>query len=134
MAEPVQFPQNILPRIEPSRAAQAQVIRDQARAAAKQAFENILQSTLQQGDALRFSAHAKDRLVSRGIHLQSADLQKIQQAVERAAAKGAKQALLIKENLALIVSVTNRTVITALDGAHMRENVFTNIDSAVFVE
>jgi len=33
--------------------------------------------------------------------------------------------------LALIVSIKNRTVITAVDGQSLKENVFTNIDSAV---
>jgi len=39
----------------------------------------------------------------------------------------------VMDNQAFIVSVTNRTVITALDGSSMKENVFTNIDSAVIV-
>ncbi|MER3452934.1 MAG: flagellar biosynthesis protein, partial [Acidimicrobiia bacterium] len=30
-------------------------------------------------------------------------------------------------------SVPSRTVVTALDRAHLREHVFTNIDSAVLV-
>ena len=38
------------------------------------------------------------------------------------------------EDLAFVVSVTNRTVITAMDGEHITDNVFTNIDSAVFVQ
>ena len=54
-------------------------------------------------------------------------------AVNKAAAKGARQSLLVMDNQAFIVSVTNRTVITALDGSSMKENVFTNIDSAVIV-
>ena len=37
------------------------------------------------------------------------------------------------EDVALVVSVKNRTVITAVDRAQMKENVFTNIDSAVIV-
>jgi flagellar operon protein len=69
----------------------------------------------------------------RNIQLSEADLERIQNAVQKAAAKGAKQSLLVMENLAFIVSVTNRTVITALDGGSMKENVFTNIDSAVIV-
>jgi hypothetical protein len=32
-----------------------------------------------------------------------------------------------------VVSVKNRTVITVVDAAHMKENVFTNIDSAVIL-
>jgi flagellar operon protein len=55
------------------------------------------------------------------------------EAVNKAASKGARQSLLVMDNQAFIVSVPNRTVITALDGGSMKENVFTNIDSAVIV-
>ena len=34
---------------------------------------------------------------------------------------------------ALVVSVKNRTVVTALDKTQMKGNVFTNIDSAVII-
>ena len=54
-------------------------------------------------------------------------------------AKGARDALLLMpgasrgEDLALVVSITHRTVVTAVDGENIHENVFTNIDSAVVV-
>ncbi len=35
------------------------------------------------------------------------------------------------DDVALVVSVANRTVITAIDGENLKENVFTQIDSAV---
>jgi len=38
------------------------------------------------------------------------------------------------DGLALIVSVPNRVVITAVDGADARDGVFTNIDSAVIAQ
>jgi flagellar operon protein len=34
-------------------------------------------------------------------------------------------------DMAFIVSVRNRTIVTAMDSEHIKENVFTNIDSAV---
>lgn len=36
-------------------------------------------------------------------------------------------------NLALVVSVKNHIVITAIDDRYMKDNVFTNIDSVVIV-
>ena len=36
------------------------------------------------------------------------------------------------DDLALVVSVKNRTVITVTDRDGLRDNVFTNIDGAVF--
>lgn len=82
---------------------------------------------------LKLSAHAQQRLNSRQIELTPQDWEKIQKGVEKAAAKGAREALVLSEKAALVVSVRNRTVITAVDPASMKENVFTNIDSAVIV-
>ena len=84
-------------------------------------------------EKLKLSAHAQARLTSRSIQLTDADWERIQAGVDRAAAKGAKEALVLTDKAALVVSVKNRTVITAVDPASMRENVFTNIDSAVIV-
>lgn len=133
MPEPVSLPNPGLPPVDPLRQAQSQEIRRQAQAAAAAAFEQVLQTAVEKGETLRFSAHARERLASRGIRLEEGDLSRISQALAKAAAKGARNALLLKDDLALIVSVTNRTVITALDGASMKENVFTNIDSAVVI-
>ena len=38
---------------------------------------------------------------------------------------------MILGDVAFVVSVKNRTVITAVDSESMKENVFTNIDSAI---
>jgi len=56
---------------------------------------------------------------------------RLQDGVERAAAKGAREALVLMDDMAFVVSVKNRTVITAVDAARMKHNVFTGIDSAV---
>ncbi len=80
---------------------------------------------------IKISAHAQARLKSRGIDLDPARMAKLMEAVDRAASKGAKESLVLMDDLAVIVSVKNRTVITAVDGASLKDNVFTNIDSAV---
>jgi flagellar operon protein len=49
------------------------------------------------------------------------------------AQKGGRESLVMMGDSALVVSVKNRTVVTALDKAQMRGNVFTNIDSAVII-
>ena len=53
--------------------------------------------------------------------------------VDKAAAKGCKESLVLVDNAALVVSIKNRTVITAVDKESLTDNVFTNIDSAVVV-
>jgi|WetSurMetagenome_2_1015567.scaffolds.fasta_scaffold672632_1 flagellar operon protein len=95
------------------------------------AFDKILQQELQ---GLKFSKHAQDRLESRDIRLNEADMASLQKAVTRAGEKGAKDSLVLLRDMAFIVSVPNRTVVTAVDGEHLKDNVFTNIDSAVIAQ
>ena len=82
---------------------------------------------------LTWSGHARQRLADRRVQLSSADLARIADGVDRAAAKGARDSLVLLNELALIVNVRNRTVLTALDSSRLREGVVTNIDSTVFV-
>lgn len=97
------------------------------------AFERTLQKELERGRELKFSAHAEKRLKERNIVLAREDLAKIDKAVRQAEAKGARESLIILGDLALITSVRNRTVVTAMDGKSSEDHVFTNIDSAVIV-
>jgi flagellar operon protein len=90
-------------------------------------FSEILQ------DRLKLSGHAQTRLSSRNIDLDKAAWDRVMQGVEKAAAKGAKESLVMVDDVALVVSIKNRTVITAVDRESLKENVFTNIDSAVVV-
>jgi len=84
-------------------------------------------------ERLRFSQHAEQRLRQRGIVLQPDQLDRIANAVDRAATKGAKDSLVIFRDIAMIVNVPNRTVVTAMDGSSVKDHVFTQIDSAVVV-
>jgi flagellar operon protein len=98
-----------------------------------QDFGQILKDRLDGLSDLKFSAHATKRLESRGIKLTNDDLNNLKGAVELAAKKGARESLVLLDNLALVVSIKNKTVITAVDGPSRKENVFTNIDSAVIM-
>ncbi len=99
--------------------------------AAGTSFNQILEQEI---TGVKFSQHALQRLNSRKIQLDSTQLNKLSQAVEQAAQKGAKESLiLMNDSLAFVVSVKNKTVITAMDGASIKDNVFTNIDSAVII-
>jgi flagellar operon protein len=51
--------------------------------------------------------------------------------VGQAEAKGSKDSLILLDDLALVVSVQNRLVVTAMDEQSSKEHVFTNIDSVV---
>lgn len=93
-------------------------------------FAKILDDKLQQS-SVRFSAHATKRLEARNITLSAQQLNTLEDAVEKARAKGGRETLILLDNVALVVSVANRTVITAMDGDNLKDNVFTQIDSAV---
>lgn len=80
---------------------------------------------------VQFSKHALQRVERRGIELDGPTLQRLEDGVARAASKGARDAVVFVEGTAFVVAVKNRTVVTAVDAEHMREHVFTNIDSAV---
>ncbi|TAJ19710.1 MAG: flagellar biosynthesis protein [Dehalococcoidia bacterium] len=80
---------------------------------------------------LQFSKHAQKRLEQRGIDLDGARMARLEQAVGQAAAKGSRDSLILLDEMALVVSVQNRTVVTAMDQQSTKEQVFTNIDSVV---
>lgn len=93
-------------------------------------FARMLDEKLPAG-GISFSHHAQERLKARGINLSASDLKKLEGAVDSVALKGGRDSLVLLGDAALVVSVKNRTVVTALDRAGMQGNVFTNIDSAV---
>ncbi|HBL36850.1 MAG TPA: flagellar protein [Firmicutes bacterium] len=95
-------------------------------------FQKILTEKL--GADLKISAHAQKRMAERGITLSPRDMTGISEAVHKAQTKGCKESLVVLDQVALVVSVENQTVITAVDARNLKENVFTNIDSAVFVQ
>jgi flagellar operon protein len=101
--------------------------------AAAPGFDRLLTDRLQQAGTtpLRWSAHAVQRLAQRQLAVTPEVQQRLETAVDKLAAKGGRESLVMVDRLAFVVSVPNRTVITAVDQGGMRDQVFTNIDSAV---
>lgn len=104
-----------------------------ARAGAPSFADVLQQQLIQTAAGVKFSAHAMERLRLRDIHLGPQDLARLDEAVRRAELKGARESLMLTDKGAFVVSVRNKTVITVVDTAHMKDNVFTNIDSAVIL-
>jgi flagellar operon protein len=97
-------------------------------------FRDVLrEASAPAGQPLKFSAHALQRLQSRNIQLSTDDVNRMNQMADMAAAKGAKQSLFMMGDVAMVVSIKNRVVITAVDQDSMKNNVFTNIDSAAVI-
>ena len=96
-------------------------------------FGDILQGQTAAAGDIKFSGHARTRLQSRQIELTKEDLSNLGAAITKAASKGARESLVIMDKAALVVSVPNRTVITAVSRAELKDNIFTNIDSALLL-
>lgn len=89
-------------------------------------FDEVLQK-----QQLRFSAHANQRLQQREIQLDAFGQDRLENAVEQAAQKGAKTSLVLVDGNAFVVNIPNKTVITAVDSNSTGGTIFTNIDSTV---
>lgn len=87
----------------------------------------------QVAQGLKFSAHATQRLRERQISFEPEMMAKMNEAINKADAKGVQDTLILTDKAALIVSVPNRTVVTAMDKNNLNGNVFTNIDGAVII-
>lgn len=96
-------------------------------------FDRVLAERLRTppAEALRWSAHARDRLAQRGLQVTPEVADRLEDAVRRAAAKGSRDSLVLVDDMAFVVSVANRVVVTAVDREGLKDQVFTNIDSAV---
>ena len=99
----------------------------------KVSFEKILESKKSELTEIKFSQHAQNRLRERNITMSSNDYVRLGNAMHKISEKGGRESLVLMDNQAFLVSAKNRTVITAIDGSNLRENVFTNIDSAIII-
>ncbi len=86
-----------------------------------------------QANGLKLSQHAAKRLNDRDLSFDANEYVKIKEGVDKLKEKGGKESLLITPNAAYIVDVPNNTIVTAIDKNRMSENVFTKIDSTIFM-
>lgn len=101
-------------------------------------FNEILKQKSAEGQkpmhgGLNVSGHAAQRLQERSIDFNGEEYMKVKDAMSRLKGKGAKQSLVVTDKAAYIVDVKNNKLVTAVDKASMNENVFTKIDSTLFV-
>lgn len=95
-------------------------------------FESVLNNIQSQGE-LKLSSHAMDRLRDRNINLDQKDIAKLKDAVNKIRNKGGREALILYKDIAFITSIKNNTIITAIDSSNIKDNVYTNIDSAIIL-
>lgn len=94
-------------------------------------FQEILDQQL--NNQISFSKHANKRTEERNIQISQSDLTRLGDACDKAQEKGINDALIVMNGSAFIVNASNKTVITVVDNKEMNNNVFTNIDGALFI-
>ena len=94
-------------------------------------FAQILDQAAQRKE-LKISKHAEARLQDRNIRLSGEQKDKIADALAKADHKGVREALVMIDGLAIVANTKSMTVITAVGEGDLRQNIFTNIDGAVF--
>ena len=96
-------------------------------------FADLLQQEAERSQSVHFSKHAVQRVQERGIEMTDNLLADLNQAVQKARAKGARDVVVIGESGAFIVNIPHNVVVTTMSGTEMKDNIFTNIDSAVLM-
>lgn len=93
-------------------------------------FNEVLKNEIEKKNYI-ISKHAEIRL--KEINFNKQDMKNIEKGFKLAEEKGSKNSLMIYKDLALITSIENRTVITAISRERAKENIYTNIDSVVIL-
>ncbi len=89
---------------------------------------------LPETQTLKFSNHAQKRLETRDITLTDDGLARLASAVDKAEKRGGRESLVLMDEMAFIVNVKDRIVVTAMDANQRGEGVFTQIDSVVLAD
>ena len=94
-------------------------------------FEDIFAKKLFDNKEVKFSKHAESRLQTRNIQLTDEQKSKLNDAINKAGEKNVKDSLVMVDDIAFVVNVREKNVVTVLNKDEMKNNVFTNIDGAV---
>ena len=84
-------------------------------------------------DNITISNHAQKRIKERNLGVDGEEFLKLKGAFDKLKNKGGQDSLVITDKAAYIVDVDNKTVVTAMNKDDMAENVFTKIDSTLFI-
>lgn len=96
-------------------------------------FASILRKELEEKGKVQFSKHAAERISQRGIEMSDGLMEDLNAAIAKAREKGARDVVVIGSQGAFIVNVPNNVVVTTVARDEMKDNIFTNIDSAVLL-
>lgn len=96
-----------------------------------ESFKDVLKKAVEENNGYMLSKHAAERLS--GSNFTSADMDVIGKGFKIAEDKGSKNSVIIYKDVALIASIENKTIITAVEKSRAKENIFTNIDSVLIL-
>lgn len=94
-------------------------------------FQSILDNVASKNEKFTVSKHAASRLNE--INFTDEDMKAVEKGFEIAKEKNSKNAVMIYKDTALIASIENKTIITAVNKERAKDNIFTNIDSVVIL-
>ena len=95
-------------------------------------FSQLVQEAATKKD-VQMSGHAVKRLQERNIAFDGDEYIKLQEALGKLRQKGGHDSLVITSKAAYVMDVDRGMVVTAVDKDSMGENVFTKIDSTIFM-
>lgn len=127
----LQYNQRIYP-LDPLKGQKPKAVSSGDDGSKAKSFAEVLKSNLQPADKVRFSAHAIKRIEERQLPLGEQTLNRLNDGISQLNARGSKNSVIFLDETAFVVSVQNRTVVTALDKSGT-QNIFTNIDSVAVV-
>lgn len=94
-------------------------------------FKQVLVDVKNKDEGFTVSKHAALRLNE--INFTKEDMKEIEKGFEIAKNKNSKNTVMLYKEVALIASVQNKTLITAIEKDRAKDNIFTNVDSVVIL-
>lgn len=94
-------------------------------------FQDVLDSAKSKEQSFTVSKHAASRLNE--INFTKEDMEQIQKGFKIAQDRNSKNTVMLYKDVALIASVENNTLITAVEKDRAKDNIFTNVDSVVIL-
>lgn len=94
-------------------------------------FKNVLDNIKNKNQGFTVSKHASIRLNE--INFTEDDMKQIEKGFKIAEDRNSKNTVMLYKDVAIIASVENKTLITAVERERAKDNIFTNVDSVVIL-
>jgi flagellar operon protein len=123
----------LIPQVQELPGAKKTDVSNRLKSSQPSDFDQLLKGLDQNERKMELSTHAQNRIDERNINFDSSEFLKLKEGMEKARNKGGKDSLIVTDRAAYIVDVKAGKVVTAVDKESLSENIFTKIDSTVFM-